>query len=97
MKRAGMAFLYQNIQVGQTGQAGSGVDVRDVPPIQAATYAWQGDDGTKEIQIAREKLDAFLLDKGQKASGYRLLGYNGPDTPARLRTWEFQALLPTTH
>jgi len=93
LRQDGMAFLYQNGKVGKTGPDGTKVEVRDVPATRALSYAWQGDDGKKEVATARAELEKALDEKNIEAKGFRLLGYNGPGTPRNLRTWELQAIL----
>ena len=89
----GMAFLYQNGEVGTSGPDGPRVEVRDVPAARALSYAWQGPDSPPNVALAREALDAELGRRNLKATGFRMLGYNGPGTPRDRRTWELQALL----
>ncbi|MCU0795322.1 MAG: heme-binding protein [Akkermansiaceae bacterium] len=93
LRQGGMAFLYQNGKVGNTGPDGTKVEVRDVPATRALSYAWQGDDGKKEVATARAELEKVLDEKDIEAKGFRLLGYNGPGTPRDKRTWELQAIL----
>ena len=94
LRQDGMAFLYQNGKVGTTGPDGTKVEVRDVPATRALSFAWQGDDGKKAVAEARAELEKALEERDLEATGFRLLGYNGPGTPREMRTWELQALLP---
>ena len=94
MKKSAMGFLYQNVEVGKIGADGKKVEVKDVKKATVLSYTWMGDDSEKEIQKARTALDAALLKKKVKAESFRLLGYNGPGTPRKKRTYELQALLP---
>jgi len=93
MSMSSMAFLYQNAEVGKTGADGPRVEVRDVPAARVLSYAWQGRDSAENIARAREALDKDLATRKLRASGYRLLGYNGPSTPRDKATWELQALI----
>ncbi len=43
---------------------------------------------------ARAALVAELQRRKITATGYRLLGYNGPGTPRAKATWDLQAILP---
>ncbi len=92
----GMAFLYQNGDVGQKGPDGSKVEVRDVPAATVLSYTWMGDDSKSNIAKARTALETVLTDRKKEASSFRLLGYNGPGTPREKRTWELQAVLKST-
>ena len=93
LKQEGMAFLYQNGKVGTKGPDGTKVEVRDVPAAEALSYAWQGDDSKENIAIARSALEEAIEAQKIESSGFRLLGYNGPGTPRKERTWELQALI----
>jgi hypothetical protein len=93
LDRAGMAFLYQNDQVGQTGAAGRSVEVRDVAASKVLSYTWQGSDSKANQATARAALEAELTTRKLTAASYRLLGYNGPGTPRAKATWELQAVL----
>ncbi len=96
MKKAAMGFLYQNTEVGKTGADGKSVEVKDVKKASVLSYTWMGDDSEAEVKKARTALEAALEKKGIKAESFRLLGYNGPGTPRKKRTYELQALLPTS-
>lgn len=93
MRRASMAFLYQNTNVGTPGKDGDAVEIRDVPATQALSYAWQGPDSQRNLTTAKNAIEAKLAEKNLKATHFRLLGYNGPRTPSARKTWELQALL----
>lgn len=94
MQREGMAFLYQSDKVGRTGADGRSVEVRDVPAAKVLSYTWQGRDTEANVATARAALDAALAQRKVAATGFRLLGYNGPGTPRDKATWELQAVLP---
>ncbi|TAG11042.1 MAG: hypothetical protein EAZ42_02165 [Verrucomicrobia bacterium] len=93
VERTSMAFLYQNTQVGKTGQAEEKVNVRDIPAEKALSYAWQGTDSNENLTAAYQSLKAELATRKMHAREFRLLGYNGPGTPRKKATWELQALL----
>ncbi|MES2477228.1 MAG: heme-binding protein [Verrucomicrobiota bacterium] len=93
LSQAGMAFLYQNDDVGEKGADGGKVVVKDVPAETVLSYTWQGPDSQANIATARARLDAKLTETKQAAKSFRLLGYNGPGTPREKRTWELQAIL----
>ena len=92
LEMASMAFLYQDDQVGKTGDAGS-VEVRDVPKADVLSYTWQGTDRKENVATAKAAIDAELKAKNLTLDRYRLLGYNGPSTPRHKATWELQAVL----
>jgi hypothetical protein len=93
LTQSSMAFLYQNEKVGQAGPDGNKVEVRDVPGFKALVYTWQGSDTKENITRAKAALDLELLKTKRPAKEFRMLGYNGPGTPATKRTWELQALV----
>lgn len=44
LTQVGMAFLYQDLKVGQRGPDGSKVQIKDVPAEKVLSYTWQGTD-----------------------------------------------------
>lgn len=88
-----MAFLYQSPEVGKTGADGVEVEVRDIPAMEALSYAWQGGRNDAATAKARGAIDAELAKQKLKATGYRLLGYNSPFVPRAKQTHELQALI----
>lgn len=93
MKQIAMGFLYQKDTVGQPGPDGQAVTVKDIPAARALSYAWVGKDKDENTARARAALELALAEKKLTAKSFRLLGYNGPGTPAEKRTWELQAIL----
>lgn len=93
MKSNSMGFLYQNTGVGEPGKDGEKIEIRDVPAGRSLSYAWQGPDNEENIRKAKAALDAALAAKNLEATGFRLLGYNGPRTRRAKQTWELQAWL----
>lgn len=88
-----MAFLYQNTEVGTTGADRHGVNVEDISPARVLSYTWQGPDTRQNREKALAALKEALEGRGEEASSFRLLGYNGPRTPRALATWEIHAVL----
>lgn len=93
MKRASMAFLYQNTEVGTTGADGSKIAVEDIKPQKVLSYTWMGDDNDTNMKKAKAALEASLKERKLAPKSFRLLGYNGPGTPKTKRTYELQAIL----
>jgi hypothetical protein len=95
MEKVNMAFLYQNTEVGKIGAEGKKIEVKDIETSQVLSYTWMGDDSKTQIKTAKEALKAALKTKGVEATSFRMLGYNGPGTPRKKRTYELQAILPS--
>jgi hypothetical protein len=95
MEKVNMAFLYQNTEVGETGADGKKIEVKDIETSKVLSYTWMGDDSKAQIKKAQAALEAALKEKGTKATSFRMLGYNGPGTPRKKRTYELQAILPS--
>ena len=93
MEKVNMAFLYQNTGVGKTGADGRKVEVKDIEKSKVLSYAWMGDDSREQIATAQKALENALKKRGLKAASFRMLGYNGPGTPRKKRTYELQAIL----
>lgn len=93
MEMASMGFLYQSSEVGKAGKDGEKVEVRDVAKEKVLSYTWMGGRGDANLKTAKEALVKALAEKKLTLKSYRLLGYNGPSTPAKKRTHELQALL----
>lgn len=94
LEKATMGFLYQDTTVGKVGSDGKKIEVKDIPKSKTLSYTWMGDDSDAQIKTARIALEAALKKKNQKAASWRMLGYNGPSTPKKKRTYELQAILP---
>lgn len=95
LEKVNMAFLYQDTGVGTTGSDGKKIEVKDIETSKVLSYTWMGDDSKAKMKEAKAALDAALLKKGVKAESFRMLGYNGPGTPRKKRTYELQAILPS--
>lgn len=93
LQQKSMAFLYQNGKVGKTGADGKSVEVRDVPAFKALSYTWQGSDSKDAVAKAKAALDTELKATNRTAREFRMMGYNGPDTPRDKRTWELHAVI----
>lgn len=93
MKMVSMGFLYQDTTVGTKGKDGEKVDVRDVPKAKVLSYTWMGPRNDKTVATAKAALQKSLIEKNLKATGFRVLGYNGPMTSRKQQTHELQALL----
>lgn len=93
MNQTGMAFLYQNTEVGQKGPDGKEIEVRDIPAKKVLTFAWMGSDSEENRREARLELEVALIAKNLTPKSFRLLGYNGPGTPDSKKTWELQAIV----
>lgn len=93
MKMTQMAFLYQDTTVGEKGKDGEKVEVRDIPVAKVLSYTWMGPRNDKTVKIAQDALKKVLTEKKLTATGFRVLGYNGPMTPRKKQTHELQALL----
>ena len=93
MKMSAMGFLYQNGKVGALGKDGKNVEVKDMEKTRVLTYAWLGDDNEENIAKAKKAIDDALKTQGKVAVQYRMMGYNGPQTPRKSKTWEMHAVL----
>lgn len=93
MKMSAMGFLYQNVKVGTLGNDGKKVEVKDMVSKRALTFAWMGDDSEENVAKAKQALDAELVKQGKEAVQFRMMGYNGPQTPRNRKTWELHAVL----
>lgn len=68
------------------------VKVADMPTLRVLSIASQGDMSPEALAEAEQKLRAALASRDdlEEAGPPRLLGYNGPDVPAKKRFWELQ-------
>ena len=89
-----MGFLYQHTGVGEIGQDGNRVEVRDVPAMKTLSYTWQGRRNGASLKKAKAAIDAELTKRGLEGEDYRLMGYNGPSVPEDKKTWEMIVVLP---
>jgi SOUL heme-binding protein len=93
MKMSAMGFLYQNGEVGAIGKDGKKVEVKDMAKTKVLTYAWFGDDDDDNVAKAKKAIEEALKAQGKEAVQYRMMGYNGPQTPRKSKTWELHAVL----
>ncbi|MBL8863653.1 MAG: heme-binding protein [Planctomycetes bacterium] len=89
-----MAFLYPSAEVGRAGAAEPGVEVVDVPSVRVASLGLRGARTDLRIREARAALDAWLALRPdlEVAGPMRVMGWNGPMTPA-VRSY-FEAQVP---
>ena len=68
------------------------VKVADLPALRVLSIASLGDMQPAALVEAEKKLQAALESRSdlEAAGPRRLLGYNGPDVPAKKRYWELQ-------
>lgn len=92
MEMTAMGFLYQDNTVGEVGQSGRNVVVKDVPAMTVLSYAWMGPKTDETIAQAQTLLEAKASALKITIEGFRLLGYNGPSVPKAKRTHELQAI-----
>jgi len=92
-----MAFLYRSTTQGQTGVSERGVVVADQPPMTVLAIGFQGRDSQRQLQAMQRQLLDWLRaqpdaapGRWQRDGGFRLLGYNGPDTATADKWWEMQ-------
>ena len=90
-----MAFLYQSTAVGQAGEGGKKVDVKDSPTLKTRSYTWQGGKSSANLKKAKNALDTELEKRKLKSDDYRVMGYNSPSVPNAQKTWEMIVILPT--
>jgi hypothetical protein len=86
-----MAFLYENVDMGQLGLDGK-VRVVDVPRKQALSIGGRGDWSARAIADARARFDAWLADHPthEPDGDLRVMGYNSPSMPREKRYHEIQ-------
>lgn len=92
-----MTFLYRSTAQGQTGVSERGVVVEDTPPMTVLSIGFQGRDTQRQLQAMQQQLldwlraqDDAAPGRWQRDGGFRLLGYNGPDTATADKWWEMQ-------
>lgn len=90
-----MGFLYPDTDTGSEGEAGGGVAVVDVPPMEVLSFGFFGDRDADRIAAAQATISAELADNSElaafEAAGpFRLFGYHGPATPMASRFHEVQ-------
>ena len=95
LRMKSMAFLYQSTDVGQTGEDGKKVDVKDSPTLKTLSYTWQGGKSSANLKKAKNALDTELEKRKLKSDDYRVMGYNSPSVPNAQKTWEMIVILPT--
>jgi SOUL heme-binding protein len=93
LEMTSMSFLYQDQKVGQTGDGGLGVEVKDLPSVKVLSFAWQGSMKPEKLAEVRKGVEEELKKRGLKAKSFRLFGYNGPQVEESRKTYELQAVL----
>jgi len=91
-----MAFLYQSLEVGETGEVENGVEVVDYPAISVVNFGSNGNYNQDKIDTILEDIDAYLesiADEWQPTGEMRVMGYNSPMVPAKKRYYEVQVLI----
>ena len=87
-----MSFLYENADLGPTGNAEDRVIVRDTEPVVVLSMGIRGGLTEGSLEAAEAALAAWLdgQDEWEATGGRRWMGYNGPSVPVSLRWWEVQ-------
>lgn len=91
-----MAFLYQSLEVGETGEAEDGVQVIDYPALSVVNYGSNGNYNQRKIDDILEDIDAYLetiADEWQPSGEMRVMGYNSPMVPPSKRYYEVQVVI----
>ncbi|HEY1065449.1 MAG TPA: heme-binding protein [Pirellulales bacterium] len=91
-KGESMAFLYENMKIGEPGRKGA-VEVVDVPPMTVVSLGDRGDMEPAQVKLATQRLEKWLLDHKDEykpAGEPRVMGYNSPMVPSSLRYFEVQ-------
>lgn len=94
--RDGMAFLYQNTHVGETGPI-DGVAVEDTPATLAVSLGVRGRMSEELAEGAKATLRSWLAEQTayEAASDepFRLFGYSSPMVPDAKKYWETQMVI----
>jgi hypothetical protein len=87
-----MSFLYRDADLGPTGDAERGVRVVDAEPVVVLSMGMRGDPSRADFAEAFAELESIAagLEAWRVGELRRSMGYNGPDTPRRMRWWEAQ-------
>lgn len=92
MNRVAMAFLYENPRQGKAGQQGP-VQVMDVKPMTTVSIGIRGNADQEQVSQAESYLREWLKrnQKHYRATGpLRVMGYNSPFVPQKLRYSEVE-------
>ena len=87
-----MAFLYQNKEIGVTGEQGD-VEVVDVAPELALSIGMRGEVTADTVKKGAGLLKAWLADHSDEfeaAGDWRVFGYNSPLVPVNQQYFEVQ-------
>ncbi|MEM9414746.1 MAG: heme-binding protein [Planctomycetota bacterium] len=91
-----MAFLYQSLEVGETGEVENGVEVIDYPALTVLSFGSNGNYNQRKIDDILEQIDAHLetiSDEWQATGEMRVMGYNSPMIRAERRYFEVQVVI----
>jgi uncharacterized surface protein with fasciclin (FAS1) repeats len=89
MRQIDMAFLYGKRTLGKTGQDGR-VKVKDVKPATVLSYGMTGPVTKEKVAAARKAIETRLGTKWVADGDWRMMGYNSPMIPAKMRFYEIQ-------
>lgn len=84
-------FVLEKPTLDEPKEAGE-ITVADVPAVRVLSVALQGKREAEEITKAEKQLrdELTMREDLTEAGEMRILGYNGPGTPAKKRYWEVQ-------
>lgn len=87
-----MQFLYRSTDLGPTGEAEDDVRVIDTEAMTVLSVGFNGPDDRDQLGNLQAQLEAWIQEDGryQVTGGPRLLGYNGPYVPIKMRWYELQ-------
>lgn len=86
-----MAFMYEHVRQGETGQDGS-VEVMDIAPMEVVSIGCRGNSSGRAVEAAREALLAWIEahPEVEIAGPARQFGYNSPMVSSSRRYFEVQ-------
>ncbi|XAM00045.1 heme-binding protein [Phycisphaeraceae bacterium D3-23] len=91
-----MAFLYQSLDVGETGEVENGVEVIDYPALSVVSFGSNGNYNQDTIDEILDEIDAYLdtvSEDWQPTGQMRVMGYNSPMIRADRRYYEVQVVI----
>ncbi len=90
MRNASMAFLYESLQQGETGEQGR-VSVRDLKQTRVLSIGMRGRRNAKSIALAKALIDKAMNAHGLTVAGpWRVLAYNSPMVSSSRQFYEVQ-------
>lgn len=93
LQQLDMAFLYGDPKIGEVGKKSGGVTVEDVPAMTTVSIGMKGESDRRDLDPIEKRLKAWLAEKAPEyeiAGKLRVLGYNGPQVPAKSRYFEVE-------